>query len=61
MSATGFHRTLGDLLALHIESARNVQISDNPVSIEEYVDGLFSPNPRGEITADIIMGRLQLA
>ncbi|MEK7565565.1 MAG: hypothetical protein AAB506_00785 [Patescibacteria group bacterium] len=50
--------SLGDLIARQIDSV--VDRSNGRITATDFVNGLFSPNPRGEITADVIMGRFQL-
>jgi len=50
-----------ETIANQIESSvGRIRKNGVQISIEEYLDGLFSLNPAGEISADIIMGRLQL-
>jgi hypothetical protein len=41
-------------------SVGQIRKSGGQITVEEYLDGLFSLNSAGEISADIIMGRFQL-
>ena len=53
--------TLGEIIATQIEySVEQIRKRGVQISAEEYIDNLFSPNPAGEISTEIIMGRLQL-
>jgi hypothetical protein len=54
----GSNLKLGDILDKQIRSG--IKASRGYVAPEQYVDGLFEKNLRGEVTADIIMARLQL-
>ena len=49
--------TIADQIEYNVAQIRN---SGTQISVEDYLDGLFSPNPAGQISADIIMGRFQL-
>lgn len=60
-SAVELGSTLGQILASQIDyQVQEHCKSGNPITTEQFVEMLFSPNPKGEIDADIIMGRLQL-
>jgi hypothetical protein len=53
--------TLADMVASQIDySVQASREAGSQITTEEFVEGLFSENPDGEISADIIMGRLQL-
>ena len=52
---------LGEIIESQINFAVQKQREKGrQITVEEFVEGLFSPNPAGEISAEIIMGRLQL-
>jgi len=53
--------TSGEVITSQIEyNVEQIRKRGVEISVEEYIDDLFSPNPAGEISADIIMGRFQL-
>ena len=53
--------TIGDIIASQIGFIlENGRKTEPNLTVQEVVEGLFSPNPSGEIDAGIIMGRLQL-
>lgn len=57
----GEELTLAQVLERQIVFAiERVRGTGKQTTPQEYIDGLFSKNPKGELTADIIMGRLQL-
>lgn len=60
-SAIPIEGTIGDIVASQISFIlENGRKTEPTLTAEQVVEGLFSPNPKGEIDADIIMGRLQL-
>ncbi|MFH1970825.1 MAG: hypothetical protein ABIJ05_00370 [Patescibacteria group bacterium] len=53
--------TLGEILTSQIEYRVEEHCkAGNQITTEEFVEMLFSPNPKGEINADIIIGRIQI-
>ncbi|OGM30852.1 hypothetical protein A2630_02515 [Candidatus Woesebacteria bacterium RIFCSPHIGHO2_01_FULL_44_10] len=57
----GEEGTLWDLIESQIRYRAGIyQVEGHETNPEDFIDYLFAPNPKGEITADIIMGRLQV-
>jgi|WetSurSiteA1Bulk_404760.scaffolds.fasta_scaffold00041_3 hypothetical protein len=55
------YKTIGDILASQINfRVQEIKDSGHQITTEQYIEDLFCPNCRGEIDADIIMGRLQI-
>ena len=53
------HGTLGDAVAEQIDYHVKINTAnDNPITTEDFVEGLFLPNREGNLSADIIMNRL---
>lgn len=57
----GKNTTFGEEVASRIEeTVAQINQAGEHVTVEKYVNSLFSPNKDGKITADMIMLRLQL-
>lgn len=57
----GGDATLWDIIKSQINHRVSIsQQRGNIKTAEDFIDQLFEPNNSGEITADIIMGRLQI-
>lgn len=55
------YQDFGELLSSQLDhGVKEARKRGVETSVEEIVEGLFSPDPAGEISADIIFGRFQL-
>lgn len=52
--------TLGEVIVSQIENRVSMREPKGKTTVRQFIEELFSPNDKGELNADIVMGRLQI-